>query len=146
MATNYTEQYQLSLWEPGDKVLREEFNENHQKIADAIQGLKTAAESAIGTGGKTCRITYGSYTGKNVYGSGNKNSLTFDFEPKIVIIDGKTYSNDVLVLISGCTMTSSNTNPITVSWSGKSVSWYSANNATYQFNASGTYYYIALGY
>ena len=36
MATNHTTNYQLNLWEPEDSFLREEFNENSQKIDGAL--------------------------------------------------------------------------------------------------------------
>ena len=39
MATNHTTNYQLNLWEPEDSFLREEFNENSQKIDGALAGL-----------------------------------------------------------------------------------------------------------
>ena len=36
MATNHTENYNLNLWEPTDKFVREEFNENTSKIDEAF--------------------------------------------------------------------------------------------------------------
>ena len=39
MATNHTTNYQLNLWEPGDSFLREEFNQNSQKINAALEEL-----------------------------------------------------------------------------------------------------------
>ena len=36
MASNYTTNYELPLWEPQDSFLRTEFNEAHQKIDDAL--------------------------------------------------------------------------------------------------------------
>ena len=38
MASNYTTNYELPLWEPQDSFLRTEFNEAHQKIDAAIAG------------------------------------------------------------------------------------------------------------
>ena len=57
MASNYTTNYELPLWEPQDSFLRTEFNDANQKI-DA--GL-TAANAE--------RIHVGSYTGD---GSSNR--------------------------------------------------------------------------
>ena len=37
MSTNKTQQYQLNQWEAEDKVLRTEFNEDNQKIDQALQ-------------------------------------------------------------------------------------------------------------
>ena len=39
MATNHTTNYQLNLWEPEDSFLREEFNENSQKIDGALKSI-----------------------------------------------------------------------------------------------------------
>lgn len=45
MAANYTQHYQLCLWEPGDKVLREEFNADHAKIDAAIKAVDRRADA-----------------------------------------------------------------------------------------------------
>ena len=37
MSTNKTQHYQLNQWEAEDKVLRTEFNEDNQKIDQALQ-------------------------------------------------------------------------------------------------------------
>lgn len=39
MATNHTENYNLNLWEPTDSFVREEFNENTNKIDAALKDL-----------------------------------------------------------------------------------------------------------
>ena len=36
MASNYTTNYWLCQWEPGDKFLREEFNQNNEKLDEAL--------------------------------------------------------------------------------------------------------------
>lgn len=43
---NYTKHYQLNQWEPTDRVLREDFNEDNQKIEAA---LKTIPQLVMGT-------------------------------------------------------------------------------------------------
>ena len=45
MSTNKTQQYQLNQWEAEDKVLRTEFNEDNQKIDQALQ--KKADQEAL---------------------------------------------------------------------------------------------------
>lgn len=123
-----------------------------------------AARSLISTAQKTadskCKIVSGSYTGTGTYGSNNKNSLTFDGKPKLLIVSSTvssayggrhTYpqlifvygeSGDIASLItSGSEVFSS----ATVSGSGNTVSWYSADAAAQQLNVSGTKYnYIAI--
>ena len=54
MATNHTTNYQLNLWEPGDSFLREEFNQNSQKLDAA---LNTLAEGLNGA----CKVVVGRY-------------------------------------------------------------------------------------
>ena len=46
MATNHTEHYNLNLWEPSDKFVRAEFNENSQKIDAALAGKTDTEVSA----------------------------------------------------------------------------------------------------
>ena len=45
MATNHTENYALNLWTPQDSFLREEFNENTEKIDAAIKAVDTKVSS-----------------------------------------------------------------------------------------------------
>ena len=79
MATNHTTNYQLNLWEPTDSFLREEFNENFQKL-----------DVAAGT---IPKIAVGTYTG-----NGSRNSfrtITLGFEPKMVmILESGTFSTN----------------------------------------------------
>ena len=56
MATNHTTNYQLNLWEPGDSFLREEFNQNSQKI-DAALGELAGAAAAAATRVKLLELT-----------------------------------------------------------------------------------------
>lgn len=109
----------------------------------------------LGKLGDKARIAYGTYTGTGKSGSSNKNTLTFDFEPKIVVVQGLALNGYATYLI----MLNGVTNPhvfqhnlhwgLTTAWATKSVSWYSSAETTgyfYQFNASGsTYRYIAIG-
>ena len=39
---NYTEHYQLNQWEPTDRVLREDFNEDNRKIEAALQQVNNS--------------------------------------------------------------------------------------------------------
>ena len=44
MAGNYTEHYQLSQWQPQDRVLRTEFNQDNAKLDGALHTLAQLAE------------------------------------------------------------------------------------------------------
>lgn len=46
MASSHTANYGLSLWEPGDKFLREEFNGDNEKLDGAIRRAEALAETA----------------------------------------------------------------------------------------------------
>lgn len=103
----------------------------------------------------------GTYKGTGTTGSSNKNTLTFDFVPKIVFIVAKTASmfhgyettlQEWIILVNGMTKTltkqasnNSGTGAMTISWSDKTVSWY-ASWAGGQLNTSGVeYLYVAFG-
>lgn len=80
----------------------------------------------------------GSYVGNDKYGTGNKNSLSFDFEPKMLIING-------FAIAAGTKSIETYGNNAYFTWDGKTVSWYSAASASAQLNSSATtYYYLAL--
>ena len=107
------------------------------------------------------KIEVGSYVGTGTYGSSNKNSLTFGFEPKMLIIGSTKNSNNLTqpVLIptsngwgdsflwtKGQVVARVNGYDINISSEGKTVSWYSAKAANYQCNATNTtYLYLAIG-
>lgn len=94
------------------------------------------------------KIATGSYTGTGTYGASNPNSLTFDFEPKMVwIIDQTTASTPYFWGRSQFAYDSGEThrtNNVTVS--GNTMSWYSTSMDGHQFNSYGTEYnYFAIG-
>ncbi len=112
----------------------------------------------------TATILSGSYTGTNTSGAGNKNSLTFSFTPKLIVIlrqatvGGSNNSRecDAMIMAQGMTLayplnsvSSSYQNPCTVSWSGNTVSWYHTSGSIPQMNSSSngyvSYYYVAIG-
>lgn len=131
-----TEKYQLNLIDPSDDFSPEPLNEN----ARALETQLSAHETAIGSGGKTARIAFGSYVGNNEYGKEHPNVLTFDFKPVLVILVGH-------VLIRGFTSSMfSGGFHVTLTWGENSVSWYQGNGAGYQENAKDvTYSYVAIG-
>lgn len=113
------------------------------------------------------KIEVGSYVGTGTYGASNKNTLSFGFEPKLVILENATgYSG---MMLNGINYARIQYLPNTysafvLSWSGNTLSWYctkayyangtnaEANahtdniSAAYQYNKSGeTYRYIAIG-
>ena len=130
------------------------FNEKFEQIDAAVA-------DAIANGTK---IKIGSYKGAGTAGSANPNSLSFDFEPKLVIVVYGDATNNSehdyyqLIMVRGAAkaqyrmsegMSFSNV-PNTLTWGERSVSWAFTNSgssyAAWQFNASGKQYnYIAFG-
>lgn len=106
------------------------------------------------------QIATGSYVGTGTYGASNPNSLTFEFEPKILFINAyKTsgrysYATDfsaikeIVIGSDGALEWHSGTDSFNIRsivFSGNSVNWYGAN-ALNQLNESGyTYYYTVIG-
>lgn len=95
------------------------------------------------------KIETGSYVGTGTYGSGNKNSLTLNFVPVILIITAdyvnNHYANSGYIVCSSGGHSGQNGNIESVV-SGNTVSWYSRNSAQVQLNTSGlTYNYVAIG-
>lgn len=118
----------------------------------------TVAEAVRLPGGKTldqvtqypAQVVTGSYVGTGTHGKDNPNTLTFPFEPKLVVIQhhrlGDSYS---LYMLYGVETTSGNyhesNGTVKITWNSKTVSWY-ANLNDPQMNVSGeTYHYFALG-
>ena len=117
--------------------------------------------TALGQLGNKVQIATGSYTGTGTYGAGNPNSLTFDFEPKVLFVVGNnkpTYYGATF-LCFGYTDNFSDTNGYAYPYnlvdraqkefarmSGKTLEWYSTSNSYQQLNDSGiAYKYIAIG-
>lgn len=102
------------------------------------------------------KITAGTYTGAGTYGSSNKNTLTFEFEPKFVAIDndamgGNAHPSYVMLLVKGVKYglvrkNYDDGNRNYVEWDGNTVEWYNTADAGGQMNVSvNTYYYVAIG-
>ena len=151
MASSYTTNYELPLWEPQDSFLRTEFNEAHQKIDAALGTMATAAavESQLSQMSEEledgleelsaevaeakdlaqgrAQLAAGSYTGTGTYGADHPNTLTFPFPPKLVVLAmGDAHS----VLLSPHTQAAGYYEAyicygmLKPSWNGNSVSWY----------------------
>lgn len=103
--------------------------------------------TALGQLGSKVRIETGSYVGNGTYGESNPNSLTFGFEPKLLIVGTNSGESAHFIWIYGWSdfagASESSTYPLTLN--GNTISWY-GSKAQNQYNLSGTkYYYIAIG-
>ena len=84
MASNYTTNYELPLWEPQDSFLRTEFNEAHQKVDDALGTMadKKALDTLQAQMALKSGIAAGTYTGDNQ----PQRTISLGFTPKAVLI------------------------------------------------------------
>ncbi len=157
-STNKTANFQLNQWARTDGVCMDDFNSDNAKIDAAIAGR--------------ARVQSGSYVGTGTAGADHKNSITFAFAPKLVMIyradgyggtirKGEEYacfaSNLKVRYCSygNSSYVSGDTEYFAqcVSWSadGKTLYWYyDISGCTglqdRQYNTSGTtYYWIAIG-
>ncbi len=109
-------------------------------LARAVAGLENYSVES--------KVHPGAYTGSGTYGSGNPNSLTLEFEPKMVIVQGTSGRMAVMIKPSGVGISigANDSTTMNVTWDGDSVSWYNAINAANQMNTSNeTYSYTAFG-
>lgn len=102
-------------------------------------------------------IETGSYVGTGTYGDGNPNTLTFPFEPKLVVITGTEGGNYSRLMIApqnaervpclfATDANGETPKNIILTWSNTRLSWYSLRNATDQLNLSSIQYcYTAIG-
>ena len=132
---NYTENYHLNQWEPTDRVLREDFNEDNRKIEEALNGIHPLAT--------------GTYIGAGTYSSEMPNSLSFTFQPTLVLLSephGQFINFAALPAVATPTSiyTVSNSS-LSLKWEGNTVYWWSSRNAQEQFNQENiVYYYVAM--
>lgn len=109
-------------------------------LARAVAGLENY--------GVESKVHPGAYTGTGTFGTDNPNSLEFEFEPKMVLIQGTAGRVAILIKPSGVGVSigPNESTTLNVTWQGKSVSWYNALNAANQMNTENeTYSYTAFG-
>ena len=145
-STNKTANFQLNQWARTDGVCMDDFNSDNSKIDAAISVLSNAMP----------HVAAGSYVGTGTAGSSSKNSLTFDFVPRLLIITPGNYGVEMMMAVHASSQYSFWSSNIqsgaitagTITW-GTTVSWYYGGSSMKeygQFNASGTtYYYLAIG-
>lgn len=126
---------------------------------DALSAINTLIQAAQSTADGKASIVTGSYVGTGTYGASNPNTLTFDFEPKVVILwyATSTWEDEASVFLIRWNYTtqfapgySTNSNSSVyinyITYSGNTISWYNAGYAYYQLNNPGnTYSYLAIG-
>ena len=109
-------------------------------LARAVAGLENY--------GVESKVHPGAYTGTGTYGTDNPNTLEFEFEPKMVLIQGTAGRVAILIKPSGVGVSigPSESTTLSVTWNAKTVSWYNALNAANQMNTENeNYSYTAFG-
>ena len=108
------------------------------------------------------KIAIGSYVGTGVAGLRNPSSLTFNFTPRLVIVQSETLSSlnyssggfaEFAIMVNGVQRfisqkkDSVSNSPVIITWGESSVSWYNEYDyPTGQLNTSGkNYRYVAIG-
>ena len=134
---NYTPNYGLHQWEPGDDFLRTDFNQDFAKIDTALQQVSdtkadksalTVLETALN--GKAVLVT-GTYTG-----NGTKVTIKLGFRPSAVFIP--IYNRYIAAAIKGM-----ETQLITITDSGFTV--HTGGDSIVTPNTDGTVYaYLAF--
>lgn len=131
-----------------DSFTMENFN---QKLGGVVNQINASS----------LQIAMGSYKGSGVYGVDNPNTLTFEFEPKLLIIMrqdlGNVYSSStppygtvVLRNVEAIRIIDSSSASVFATlyftWSGNNVSYQSDKSPNAQLNGSNyTYSYLAIG-
>lgn len=100
---------------------------------------------------ETVKVQTGSYEGTNTTGASNAISITFDFVPKMLVVQtpGGTAVNPykAMIWVHGNTKSEcigSSSHSATVTLDGTTLSWYTSNAAD-MMNTAATYYWIAIG-
>ena len=175
-----TSKYQFNLVDTTDDFSPAPLNQNMEKVEEELSGLSTALTQGLGevedsvsaledsvdtqlaavmanlgTAGKTARIAWGTYLGDDNCGPEHPSTLTCDFYPVLVLIQGHstggTGNASTAVLLRGATYggrTHEYQGRVRMTWTDTSVSWYSEGNDEWdQLNFSGGIFaYLIVGY
>ena len=148
MPKNYTENYQLNQWEPGDRVHHDDFNEDNRKIDAALAELQA----------NQLRIHTGSYEGADEF----EKTIPLPFRPKFFWLQKggnadqriMTFGDNPIIvhLWEGVSTAETNGTGVVVTVNDDNVHLRSITGNTdferrqYAMNKRGNvYFYIALG-
>lgn len=138
-----TSNYGLKRWDPKDRILHTEFNDNWDKIDTALQ-------TALASCGN-CQIGISTYTGTGTRGEEYPTVITFPKMPTVFFVRGRgtffaaqggASEGSLIVYDSG----SAQIQDALLSWSGNQLSIVSSNNAKYQLNTDNSLYWVLALY
>ena len=175
-----TDNYSLPQWEKQDFIKMEDFNDLTRKTdaalkahdtalgekaaatalaaeaenrSAALAALQTALSAAIGSGGKTCRIFTGSYTGT---GSSSV-SIPTPFYPVLAFVQSAGMATALCLFRSADTVQNNKDfgvgdgKSLTVTWGARQLSWVCSSGGTmssiYAGNSKNVeYHYVIVGF
>ncbi len=156
-----TSKYQFNLVDSTDDFSPVPLNQNAQKTEDLIEGVEQdlsdmaeeldALSAGLGSGGKTCRVAWGTYTGTGTTGADQPTVFNFDFRPVMLVVERKDGEHEhPFIIIQGVTqmpMNFAGYHLTYVTWGDRQIKLHGLSTADVQFNMSGwVYQYLALGY
>lgn len=148
-----TSNYGLKRWDPEDRILHTEFNDNWDKIDTALKGnadKAAALQTALASCGN-CQIGISTYTGTGTRGEEYPTVITFPKMPTVFFVRGRgtffaaqggASEGSLIVYDSG----SAQIRDALLSWSGNQLSIVSSNNAKYQLNIDNSLYWVLALY
>ena len=175
-----TDNYSLPQWEKQDFIKMEDFNDAFGKTdaalkahdtalgekaaatalaaeaenrSAALAALQTALSAAIGSGGKTCRIFTGSYTGTGT----SSVSISTPFYPVLAFVQSAGMATALCLFRSADTVQNNKDfgvgdgKSLTVTWGARQLSWVCSSGGTmssiYAGNSKNVeYHYVIVGF
>ncbi len=175
-----TDNYSLPQWEKQDFIKMEDFNDAFGKTdaalkahdtalgekaaatalaaeaenrSAALAALQTALAAAIGSGGKTCRIITGSYTGTG----STSVSIPTPFYPVLAFVQSAGMATALCLFRSADTVQNNKDfgvgdgKSLTVTWGARQLSWVCSSGGTMSSTYAGNsknveYHYVIVGF
>lgn len=175
-----TDNYSLPQWEKQDFIKMEDFNDAFGKTdaalkahdtalgekaaatalaaeaenrSAALAALQTALAAAIGSGGKTCRIITGSYTGTGT----TSVSIPTPFYPVLAFVQSAGMATALCLFRSADTVQNNKDfgvgdgKSLTVTWGARQLSWVCSSGGTMSSTYAGNsknveYHYVIVGF
>lgn len=175
-----TDNYSLPQWEKQDFIKMEDFNDAFGKTdaalkahdtalgekaaatalaaeaenrSAALAALQTALSAAIGSGGKTCRIFTGSYTGTG----STSVSIPTPFYPVLAFVQSAGMATALCLFRSADTVQNNKDfgvgdgKSLTVTWGARQLSWVCSSGGTMSSTYAGNsknveYHYVIVGF
>ena len=175
-----TDNYSLPQWEKQDFIKMEDFNDAFGKTdaalkahdtalgekaaatalaaeaenrSAALAALQTALSAAIGSGGKTCRIFTGSYTGTGT----TSVSIPTPFYPVLAFVQSAGMATALCLVRSADTVQNNKDfgvgdgKSLTVTWGARQLSWVCSSGGTMSSTYAGNsknveYHYVIVGF